>query len=296
MADKTPKQAAKQATNSIAQGMRSMIDRASSAPYRRVELARSPERPNADYFIRALFNGFMELHGDRLDKDDASVKGGVAYFHDVPVTVIAQCKGKGLEENIKYNFGMPNPQGYRKAQRLARQAEKFGRPIITIVDTPGAYPGIEAEEKGQGEAIARSIELFSTLKVPVIALFIGEGGSGGALALGVANRIIMLENAIYSILSPEGFAAILWKDSTRAKEAAAVMKLTAADIAAAGIADVVIDEGEEPLTIPCPEVVARIDAAIADALVELAPLDGGQLAAQRYDKFRAMGALEEGRA
>ncbi|MGI6220912.1 MAG: acetyl-CoA carboxylase, carboxyltransferase subunit beta [Coriobacteriales bacterium] len=282
-------EASSQAQAKKAHPLRDLLTQVATPAHKRVELARSPERPNADYLIEALFSNFTEMHGDRLDADDQSIKGGVAYFRDVPVTVIAQCKGKTLEDNLRYNFGMPNPQGYRKAQRLARQAEKFGRPVITIIDTPGAYPGIEAEEKGQGEAIARSIELFSTLKVPVIALIIGEGGSGGALALGVANSVIMLENAIYSILSPEGFAAILWKDASRAKEAASVMKLTAADIASFGVADMVIPEGDEPLSIPAPELVARIDAAIADELLRLAPLDGTELANMRYEKFRAMG-------
>ena len=282
-------QSASNAASAMAKGMRTMWSNVSMPPHKRVELARSPERPNADYFIDALFSDFTEFHGDRFDSDDRSIRGGVALFHDVPVTVIAQCKGKTLEDNIERNFGMPNPQGYRKAQRLARQAEKFGRPVITIVDTPGAYPGLEAEQKGQGEAIARSIELFSTLKVPVIAIFIGEGGSGGALALGVANSVIMLENAIYSILSPEGFAAILWKDSSRAKDAAAVMKLTAADIVAAGVADEVIPEGDEPLRMPCPGVVAQIDAVLASHILELAPLPGDELARRRYEKFRAIG-------
>ena len=266
-----------------------LFNSVSVEPAKRVELARAPHRPNADFYIEQLFCGFIEMHGDRLDSDDRSIRGGVAYFHDVPVTIIAQCKGATLEENIERNFGMPNPQGYRKAQRLAKQAEKFGRPIITIVDTPGAYPGIEAEEKGQGEAIARCLALFSSLKVPVIALFIGEGGSGGALALGVANSIIMLENSIYSILSPEGFAAILWKDASRAKEAASVMKLTSFDIKQYGIADAIIQEGAEPLQAPCPEVVKRIDAVLAEEIVRLAPMSGEALAKHRYDKFRAIG-------
>ncbi len=274
-------------------GIRDFIGHLSTSPAKRVELARAPERPNADYWIETLFHGFMEMHGDRLDADDASIKGGVAYFHDVPVTVIAQCKGKTLEDNIRYNFGMPNPQGYRKAQRLARQAEKFGRPIITIVDTPGAYPGIEAEAKGQGEAIARSIELFSTLKVPVIALFVGEGGSGGALALGVANSIIMLENAIYSILSPEGFASILWKDSSRSREAAGVMKLTSYDIMQFGIADKIIYEGSEPLKMPCPDIVSKIDDALADEIVRLAVMEPDEVVAHRFEKFRSIGKCME---
>lgn len=260
---------------------------------KRVELARDPQRPHADFFIDALFTDFVELHGDRLDKDDRSIKGGIARFHGRPVTVIAQCKGSDLEQNLIYNFGMPDPQGYRKAQRLACQAEKFGRPIITIVDTPGAYPGIEAEEKGQGEAIARSIALFSALRVPVVAVFIGEGGSGGALALGVANRVIMLENAIYSILSPEGFASILWKDASRSREAAGVMGLTSRDILRAGVADLVVPEGTKPLAAPCPEVVKQLDQAIWASLAELEALTGDELAEQRYQKFRAIGSCPE---
>ncbi len=287
---------AAQNLNPIAKGLRDFLGQVSTSPARRVELARAQDRPNADYYIEALFHDFIEMHGDRFDHDDCSIKGGVAYFHDVPVTVIAQCKGKTLEENIKYNFGMPNPQGYRKAQRLAKQADKFGRPIITIVDTPGAYPGIEAEAKGQGEAIARSIELFSTLKVPVIALFIGEGGSGGALALGVANSIIMLENAIYSILSPEGFASILWKDSSRSREAAGVMRLTSYDISQFGIADAIIYEGSEAISVPCPELISRIDDALANEIVRLAVKDPDELVEERYQKFRSIGKYIEAKA
>ncbi len=277
------------AGNPIAKGLRDIWGQLSTPPAKRVELARASERPHADFFIQELFHNFLEMHGDRLDYDDESIKAGIAYFHDVPVTVIAQCKGSTLEENLKYNFGMPNPQGYRKAMRLAKQADKFGRPIITIIDTPGAYPGIEAEAKGQGEAIARSIELFSTLKVPIIALFIGEGGSGGALALGVANSIIMLENSIYSILSPEGFASILWKDSSRSREAAGVMKLTSYDIAAFGIADAIISEGSEPLKAPCPEIITKIDSVLVDEILKLAPKDGDTLAEERYEKYRKIG-------
>ena len=274
---------------SITQGVGKLWTSMTVSAAKRVELARAADRPHADFFIDALFDDFVELHGDRLDKDDHSIKGGVAYFHGTPVTVLAQCKSSELNTNIDYNFGMPNPQGYRKVQRLAAQAEKFGRPVITIVDTPGAYPGVEAEEKGQGEAIAKCIEQFSALKVPVIALFIGEGGSGGALAMGVANSIIMLENSIFSILSPEGFASILWKDSSRSKEACSVMKLTAQDLKQYGIADIVIPEGGEPLVEPCEDVVRLIDAAIAQELAKLMPLDGETLADDRYEKFRSMG-------
>ncbi len=282
-----------QMINPIIRGLRDFIGQLSTPPARRVELARATERPNADYYIDALFHDFVEMHGDRLDSDDQSIKGGVAYFHDLPVTVIAQCKGKTLEDNIRYNFGMPNPQGYRKAQRLARQAEKFGRPIITIIDTPGAYPGIEAEAKGQGEAIARSIELFSTLKVPVIALFVGEGGSGGALALGVANSVIMLENAIYSILSPEGFASILWKDSSRSREAASLMRLTSYDIMQFEIADAIIYEGADPIKAPCPELVSKINSVLVDEIVRLAVKEPAELVEDRYQKFRSIGKYME---
>ena len=291
--DESQQESSSSIMGSIAHGVSRFWKSMTASPSKRVELARAQDRPHADFFIDELFNHFVEFHGDRLDKDDHSIKGGVAYFHDVPVTVIAQCKGSDVEQNIDYNFGMPNPQGYRKVQRLARQAEKFSRPVITIIDTPGAYPGIEAEEKGQGEAIAKCIELFSALKTPVIALFIGEGGSGGALAMGVANSIIMLENSIFSILSPEGFASILWKDSSRSKEAASVMKLTAGDLKQYGIADIVIPEGGERLVAPCEDVILRIDSALVQEIIRLAPLDGETLANQRYEKFRSIGSCYE---
>ncbi|MDD6650913.1 MAG: acetyl-CoA carboxylase, carboxyltransferase subunit beta [Eggerthellales bacterium] len=260
----------------------------------RVALARDKDRPKADFYISQLFDNFMELHGDRHDKDDPCIKGGIAWFHGQPVTVIAQCKGTNLQENLTYNFGMPNPQGYRKAMRLAEQAEKFGRPIVTIIDTPGAYPGIEAEEKGQGEAIAQSIALFSGLKVPVVALFIGEGGSGGALALSVADSLIMLENAVFSILSPEGFASILWRDASRAAEAAEHMGLTAPELLEYGVADQVIPEGSQPLQAPCPETVSLIDQAISGELKRLGTLSSEELVNARYEKFRHMGTFAEG--
>ena len=196
----------------------------------RVFLARHPERPHIDEIVDALFTDFFEQCGDRQCKEDAAILGGVALFHGQPVTVIGHRKGSTLEENLRCNFGMPGPEGYRKALRLMKQAEKFDRPIITFIDTPGAYPGKDAEERGQGEAIARNLMEMSGLTVPVIAVVTGEGSSGGALALGVANRILMLENAVYSVLSPEGFASILWKDSSRSGEACELMKLTAPDL------------------------------------------------------------------
>ena len=201
----------------------------------RVAIARHPQRPNITDYIEALFTDFFEQKGDRLCGEDAAILGGVALYHGRPVTVIGTRKGKTLEENLKCNFGMPNPEGYRKALRLMRQAEKFRRPILTFIDTSGAYPGLEAEARGQGEAIARNLYEMSRLTVPVIALITGEGNSGGALALGVANRVLMLENSVYAILSPEGFASILWKDSARHEEACELMKLTAADLLAQGV-------------------------------------------------------------
>ena len=196
----------------------------------RVFLARHPARPHIDETVNALFTDFFEQCGDRQCREDRAILGGIAKFHGMPVTVIGHRKGATLEENMACNFGMPGPEGYRKALRLMKQAEKFGRPIITFIDTPGAYPGKEAEERGQGEAIARNLMEMSGLTVPIIAVVTGEGSSGGALALGVANHILMLENAVYSVLSPEGFASILWKDSSRSGEACELKKLTAQDL------------------------------------------------------------------
>jgi len=208
----------------------------------RVLNARNVNRPLASDYINGLFEDFVELHGDRLYQDDAAIIGGIGTLNGIPVTIIAQEKGKNLKEKVRRNFGSPNPEGYRKSLRLMKQAEKFGRPIITLVDTQGAYCGLGAEERGQGEAIARNLMEMSSLKVPIIAIVIGEGGSGGALALAVADRVWMLENAIYSILSPEGFASILYKDSTKSKEAAEVMKLTAQDLYELDVIERIIEE------------------------------------------------------
>ncbi len=210
--------------------------------WEKVEIARNPKRKTALDYIDNIFDEFIELHGDRLSKDDKSIVCGLARIGNEHFTIIAEQKGRNTKENIKRNFGMPNPESYRKAIRFMKQAEKFKRSLITFIDTKGAYPGIEAEEKGQGEAIARSIFEMSKLKVPILSIVIGEGSSGGALAIGVANRVLMLENAIYSILSPEGYASILWKDSSRSKEAAEKMKLTAKDLYDLGIIDKIIKE------------------------------------------------------
>ena len=247
----------------------------------------TPGGPGTADFIAALITDFFECKGDRLCREDPSILGGVGFFHGLPVTVIGHRKGKDLNENMACNFGMPSPEGYRKAQRLMRQAEKFRRPILTFVDTPGAYPGLEAEAHGQGEAIASSLALMSALTVPVISVVIGEGGSGGALALAVANRVLMLENAVYSVLSPEGFASILWKDSSRAQEAAEVMKLTARDLLDLGVADQIIPEPLGGAHQDPQAVFQAVDRALLENLQPLLKLRDP--AAHRYQKFREMG-------
>ena len=255
----------------------------------KVSLARHAGRPKIDDYIEALFTDFFVQRGDRQCKEDASILGGIAEYKGRPVTVIGHRKGKNLEENLKYNFGMPGPEGYRKALRLMEQAEKFGRPIITFIDTPGAYPGLEAEERGQGEAIAHNLACMSRLTVPVIAVVTGEGSSGGALALGVANRVLMLENAIYSVLSPEGFASILWKDASRHAEACEVMKLTAQDLLEFGVIEEIIPEPLGGAQLDPPRLFACLDTALEKNLAELEGLSGEELTAQRYQKFRGIG-------
>lgn len=253
-----------------------------------VTLARSKERPTSQDFIDHLFTDFVEFHGDRCFRDDPAVVGGIALFHGCPVTVLAQEKGRGTKGNIARNFGMVSPEGYRKAQRLIREAEKFHRPIVFFVDTPGAFCGLEAEERGQGEAIARSLFELSGIKVPVLSLVIGEGGSGGALAFALADEVWMMEHAIYSILSPEGFASILWKDSKRAKEAASVMRLTASDLKKLGIVEQVIRE-ETPLTREnLEEIIPRLDQGIETFLKKYGALSGEELLEHRYQRFRSM--------
>ena len=256
----------------------------------RVAIARHPQRPNITDYIEALFTDFFEQKGDRLCGEDAAILGGVALYHGRPVTVIGTRKGKTLEENLKCNFGMPNPEGYRKALRLMRQAEKFRRPILTFIDTSGAYPGLEAEARGQGEAIARNLMEMSRLTVPVIAIITGEGNSGGALALGVANRVLMMENSIYAILSPEGFASILWKDASRSAEACDMMKLTAPDLMRLGVIDDIIPEPEGGAHTAPVQAIRQVDRCLQRHLAALAKENGPALAAARYQKFRKMGA------
>ena len=254
----------------------------------RVLLSRMNDRPVGSDYIHALFTDFIEFHGDRCYADDKAVIGGVALFRGMPVTVIAQAKGTNTKENIERNFGMPSPDGYRKALRLMKQAEKFHRPVICFVDTPGAFCGLEAEERGQGEAIARNIYEMSGLKVPVLSIIIGEGGSGGALAMATADEVWMLENSIYSILSPEGFASILWKDSSKAKEAAGVMGLTAEDLYRMGIVEEVLAE-PSPYTIEnLKEVTCRLEGKIEAFLNRYRKMSETELTERRYDRFRRM--------
>ena len=257
----------------------------------RVYLARHPRRPKAQDYLKRLFHTFYELHGDRCYGDDRAIIGGIAMFEQTPVTVIAQAKGRDLQENMKRNFGMPNPEGYRKALRLAKEAEKFHRPIITFVDTSGAYPDKGAEERGQAEAIAQCLYTFPDLQTPIICIVLSEGGSGGALALSVGDRLVMLENAVYSILSPEGFASILWKDGSRAKEAAEVMKLTAHDLMDKGILDAVIEEPLGGAQNDIEAVCERLRAYIHASLEELQKAKMPALLAQRYEKYRNIGVI-----
>ena len=256
-----------------------------------MSIARHPSRPKASDFIEGLFDHFYELHGDRRFGDDQAIIGGIGYFHSMPVTVIAQAKGKTLQENLDRHFGMCNPEGYRKALRLARQAEKFHRPIITFVDTAGAYPGIEAEERGQAQAIAECLYVFSDIKTPVICVVLSEGGSGGALALSVADRICMLENAIYSVLSPEGFASILWKDDSRVQEAAEVMKLTSYDLYEKGIVDYLVKEPTGGMQNDLKLVLDNIDQYLQKELDILMHTKEKELLEKRYQKFRKMGVM-----
>ena len=256
--------------------------------WERVTISRKNDRPVGQDYIRILFSDFLEFHGDRCYGDDTAIIGGIARFAGIPVTVIAQAKGKSTKENVAHHFGMPSPEGYRKALRLMKQAEKFKRPILLFVDTPGAFCGIEAEERGQGEAIARNLFEMSSMKVPVLSVVIGEGGSGGALALAVADEVWMLENAIYSVLSPEGFASILWKDSKRASEAAEVMKLTAADLKKLGVIEAVIAEPEVYTEETMQSVVFVLQKKITEFLDTHCNFSPEELAVQRYERFRKM--------
>ena len=256
--------------------------------WERVCRSRSKERPVGKDYIDILFEDFVELHGDRYYRDDPAIIGGIAYFQGICVTVIAQAKGRTTKENLERNFAMPFPEGYRKARRLMKQAEKFHRPVINFVDTPGAFCGMEAEERGQGEAIARNLFELSGLKVPVLSVVIGEGGSGGALALAVADEVWMLENSVYSVLSPEGFASILWKDSSRSAEAAKMMKLTAADLKKLGVIERVFPEPQNFSVLTMKPTAELLRAGLAEFLTKYQKLETKDLLEGRYERFRKL--------
>ncbi len=256
--------------------------------WERVKIAREPDRPTALDYIENIFDEFVELHGDRYFKDDKSIVCGIGNIGKQNYTIIAEQKGRNTKENIERNFGMPNPEAYRKALRFMKQAEKFNRPVITFIDTKGAYPGLGAEERGQGEAIARNLMEMSDLKVPIIAIVIGEGSSGGALAIGVGDKVLMLENAVYSILSPEGYASILWKDSSKAEEASEKMKLTAKDLLELGVIDEVIKEPNGNAKTDVNRMSETIKKKIVALTKELRKNTINDLIEDRYQKFRNM--------
>jgi acetyl-CoA carboxylase carboxyl transferase subunit alpha len=260
-------------------------------PWDRVQIARHPNRPTTLDYISLLFTDFFECHGDRTYGDDEAIVGGIAKFHGLPITVIGHQRGKDTKENIRRNFGMPHPEGYRKALRLMKQADKFNRPIICFIDTKGAYPGKAAEERGQSEAIARNLFEMGGFTVPIICVVIGEGGSGGALALGVGNHLFMLENSTYSVISPEGAASILWKDSTLAKQAAESMKITAPDLKKLGVIESVIPEVKGGAHKDVNDQAAKIEVVLKKSLKELLAMEEKQLVTHRYNKFKRIGEI-----
>jgi acetyl-CoA carboxylase carboxyl transferase subunit alpha len=260
------------------------------SPWQKVQLSRHPNRPYTLDYLDRIFTGFVELHGDRCFGEDAAIVAGFATLRGRSVMVLGHQKGRGAKDNVKRNFGMPHPEGYRKALRLYEMASRFGLPILTFIDTPGAYPGIGAEERGQSEAIGACLAAMSRARVPIIATIIGEGGSGGALALGVANRVLVLEYGTYSVITPEGCASILWKDGTKADEAAARMKMTAPDLLRLGVVDRVIDEPAGGAH-QDPDAAARmVETALAETLRDLDALDASEVVEDRYQRFRKMGA------
>jgi acetyl-CoA carboxylase carboxyl transferase subunit alpha len=262
-------------------------------PWQQAQLSRHPARPYTLDYIAGLFTDWTELHGDRAGHDDPSIVCGLARFGDTPVAVIGHQKGRNTKDNIYRNFGMPRPEGYRKALRIMNMASRFGRPIITFIDTPGAYPGVDAEVRGQAEAIARNIMEMATFKVPVICCVIGEGGSGGALAVGVGNRVLMLENAIYSVISPEGCAAILWRDRAEGPAAARALRITAADCASFGVVDELIDEPPGGAHRDTEATIASVGSVLRRHLDELLALSPDQLTEDRYLRFRKLGVFVE---
>ncbi|MCT4509218.1 MAG: acetyl-CoA carboxylase carboxyltransferase subunit alpha [Tepidibacter sp.] len=257
--------------------------------WQKVNISRASSRPTTEDYIKNIFNEFIEFHGDRLYKDDRAIVGGIGIIEDMPVTIIGHQKGRDVKENIERNFGMPHPEGYRKALRLMKQAEKFNRPIITFIDTPGAFCGLEAEERGQGEAIAKNLFEMSSLKVPVISIVIGEGGSGGALGLGVSNKVAMLEHSIYSVISPEGLSSILWKDASKANEASEIMKLTSSDLYELNIIDKVIKEPLGGAQKNVEFTSNKMKEYIVEQLNDYVDKNEEEIVFERYSKFRKIG-------
>ncbi|MBV9764421.1 MAG: acetyl-CoA carboxylase carboxyltransferase subunit alpha [Acidobacteriaceae bacterium] len=273
----------------LAENTEFSAEAASNPSWQRVQLARHPKRPHSRDYIQSLITGFEELHGDRFFGDDKSILGGMGFFESYPVIVIGQQKGRDTKEKLLRNFGMPKPEGYRKALRLMQLAAKFRRPIITLIDTPGAYPGIDAEERGQAEAIAYNLREMARLTSPIITFIIGEGGSGGALAMGVGNRVYMLENAYYSVIAPESCAAIIWRDSGKAPLAAAALQLTATDLLRMNLIDGIVPEPPGGAHMDPDAAVQFLRQTLKQALDELSPLSPGQIMEERYAKFRQMG-------
>lgn len=261
--------------------------------WERIQLVHTKGRPTINDYIPLIFTDFYEMHGDRLFGDDNAVMGGIARLNNIPVTIIAEVKGRDINENKNCNFAMPHPEGYRKALRLARQAEKFHRPIVCFIDTPGAFCGISAEERGQGEAIAKNIAEFMTLRTPIISIILGEAGSGGALALGVCDELAMLENAQYSVLSPRGFASILWKDSSREQEASEIMRITAEDMVSLGVAETIIEEPLGGAHNDLDKISENIKEYLSLKIPEKCKKDIDVLLKERYTKFRKIGEFTE---
>lgn len=259
----------------------------------RLEIIHMKTRPTVNDYLPLIFNHFMEMHGDRHFGDDHAIISGIASLNSLPVTIIAQVKGRNIEENKRSNFSMPHPEGYRKALRLAKQAEKFHRPVICLVDTPGAFCGVEAEKRGQGEAIARNLMEFMSLKTPIISIVLGEGGSGGALALAVCDELAMLENALYSVISPRGFASILWKDPSREKEAAELMKITAEDLVHFGVCDHIISEPAGGAQNDIRLTAMNIAEYLSETVNKFSALDIDTMLKNRYNKFRKIGMFNE---
>jgi acetyl-CoA carboxylase carboxyl transferase subunit alpha len=266
---------------------------ASLTAWQRTQLARHPKRPHTRDFFKLLFEDFVELHGDRVYGDDAAIVGGLARFEGRGIVVIGHQKGRDTREKIARNFGMPHPEGYRKALRLMHLAQKFSKPVVTFIDTPGAYPGLGAEERGQAEAIARNLREMAALRAPILSVVTGEGGSGGALAIGMGNKVLMLEYAIYSVLSPEGCAAILWGDRARAAEAADLMRITAPDLLRLGVIDAIVPEPVGGAHRDWEGAAATLREALREHLRPLASMSPDKLVAERYEKFRRIGAFEE---